>query len=78
MRVLFLVVFPILLIAGSNPKSATAVRTPKAPTIDGKLNEPEWQLAKPETDFVQLEPIEGAPPTSERKSGSCMMTKHCM
>lgn len=62
MRVLFLLFLPMLLIAGSNPKSATAVRTPKAPTIDGKLNEAEWQLAKPETDFVQLEPIEGARP----------------
>jgi hypothetical protein len=62
LRVLFLLLLPFLLIAGSNPKSATAVRTPKAPTIDGKLNEPEWQLAKPETDFVQLEPIEGARP----------------
>jgi len=62
MRLFFLMFLPIILIAGSNPKSATAVRTPKAPTIDGKLNEPEWQLAKPETDFVQLEPIEGAHP----------------
>lgn len=56
---------PVLLFAGSNPKTAVAVRTPKAPTINGVLNEPEWQLAKPITDFTQLEPVEGAQP-SER------------
>lgn len=56
---------PFLLFAGSNPKTAVTVRTPKAPTIDGVLNEPEWQLAKSITDFTQLEPVEGAQP-SER------------
>ncbi|MBI3586556.1 MAG: carbohydrate binding family 9 domain-containing protein [Ignavibacteriales bacterium] len=63
--VLSLFCVPFLLFAGSNPKTAVAVRTPKAPKIDGVLNEPEWQLAKPITDFTQLEPVEGAEP-SER------------
>lgn len=63
--VLSLCCIPFLLFAGSNPKKAEAVRAPKAPKIDGILNEPEWQLSKPITDFTQLEPIEGAEP-SER------------
>jgi hypothetical protein len=54
-----------MLIAGSNPKSAFAVRTPIPPKIDGKLNEPEWQLAKPETTFTQYAPIEGADPNEK-------------
>ncbi len=48
-------------LAGNNPKSATAVRTPVAPRIDGSLNESEWKLAKPFTDFTQQDPDEGAP-----------------
>ena len=53
------------LLAGSNPKIATAVRTPKAPRIDGILNEPEWQAAKPVIDFTQRDPYEGQPPTQK-------------
>ena len=49
------------LFAGSNPKKAIAVRTLAAPKIDGFLNEPEWKLAKPETEFTQQDPDEGAP-----------------
>jgi len=51
------------LLAGSNPKTAVAVRTSVAPKIDGILNEPEWKLAKPEKDFLQQDPDEGAPGT---------------
>lgn len=62
--------FPILIavlvcagqiLAGNNPKTAVAVRTPVAPKIDGILSEPEWKLAKPETEFTQQDPVEGAP-----------------
>jgi hypothetical protein len=49
------------LVAGNNPKRAIAVRTPKAPRIDGVLDEPEWKLAKPEREFLQQDPDEGAP-----------------
>ena len=65
MRFLLVAFLPAILLAGSNPKTAFAVRTPRAPKIDGKLNEPEWQLAKAETTFTQYEPIEGAPPNEK-------------
>jgi hypothetical protein len=65
MKHILFVFFPLLLLAGTNPKTAVASRTPKAPKIDGVLNEPEWKLAKMANDFLQLEPIEGAQP-SER------------
>lgn len=55
--------FPTLLDAGNNPKTAVAIRTPVAPRIDGVLNEPEWKLAQPVTDFTQRDPDEGAPAT---------------
>ena len=61
-RPLFVMMFvPIVLLAGSNPKKAVAVRTPVPPRIDGVLDESEWKLAKPETEFTQQDPVEGAP-----------------
>jgi hypothetical protein len=39
----------------------------EAPHIDGRLDETVWQQAEEGTDFVQLEPTEGAPP-SQRTS----------
>ena len=51
--------------AGINAKKAVAFRTPVAPKIDGLLNEPEWKLAKPITDFTQLLPMEGSEPTEK-------------
>ncbi|HEY6952852.1 MAG TPA: DUF5916 domain-containing protein [Bacteroidota bacterium] len=65
MRILFVILIPTFLVAGSNPKTAFAVRTPTPPTIDGRLNDPVWQLARPETTFTQYEPIEGAPPNEK-------------
>ncbi|MCX6134677.1 MAG: DUF5916 domain-containing protein [Ignavibacteriales bacterium] len=59
----FLLILCGSLVAGSNPKKATAVRTPVAPRIDGVLDEPEWKLAKPVKDFLQQDPDEGAPGT---------------
>jgi hypothetical protein len=60
---IFLLLVPCFAPAGSNPKTAVAVRTPVPPTIDGVLDEPEWKLAKPITDFVQFLPNEGSKPT---------------
>ena len=40
---------------------ATATRTTQVPAIDGVLDEPAWQLAKPITGFTQTEPAEGQP-----------------
>jgi hypothetical protein len=36
-------------------------------TIDGKLDEKDWGLATPASDFVQLEPKEGKPATEKTK-----------
>src|ERR1051325_9567233 len=37
-------------------KVAHAVRTPGKITLDGRLDEPEWALAEPATDFVEQQP----------------------
>ena len=42
---------------------AEAVRIDRAPKLDGNLDDPLWQLAKPVTDFRQREPHEGEPAT---------------
>ena len=57
--------FPLIVIAGSNPKSAKAVRTPSPIHVDGVLDEPEWQLTQPVSDFKQLRPIEAAEPSEK-------------
>lgn len=45
-------------------KQATALRVPSGSIrLDGRLDEQVWRLASPVTDFVQSEPVEGAPPT---------------
>jgi len=44
---------------------AEAVRVDHSPRLDGTLNDPLWQLAKPIADFLQQEPFEGQRP-SER------------
>jgi hypothetical protein len=45
-------------------KVATATRIRGGSiNIDGKLDEPLWQTAKPITDFVQKEPVEGGAPS---------------
>ncbi len=62
-KIVLMIVLPVLLHAGNNPQKAVAVRTPAAPSIDGVLNEPEWTLAQPVTDFTQRDPDEGAPAT---------------
>jgi hypothetical protein len=45
-------------------KTASAVRVSVgAIEVDGRLDEAVWRDAQPITDFVQKEPVEGAPPT---------------
>jgi hypothetical protein len=52
--------FPL---AGSSPKTITAVRTEVAPVCDGQLDEPQWKTASPVMDFTEFDPNEGALPT---------------
>ena len=48
----------------ANRKQATATRVPNGSIrIDGHLDEEVWQRVTPITDFIQKEPVEGAPPT---------------
>ncbi|MBI2620515.1 MAG: carbohydrate binding family 9 domain-containing protein [Ignavibacteriales bacterium] len=61
--VLLILLYAASLHAGSGSKRINAVRTGVAPRIDGLLNEPEWQLARPVADFLQLDPQEGSPPS---------------
>src|SRR5579859_1079483 len=44
------------------PTIAQAVRVERAPRLDGTLNDPLWQTAKPISDFHQREPHEGQAP----------------
>ena len=45
-------------------QEAHAVRVPAgAIDVDGRLDDAAWRGARPVTDFVQREPVEGAPPT---------------
>jgi hypothetical protein len=46
---------------------AIAARIPKgqSPKIDGKLNDPAWQLAPPSAGFYQREPVPGAPSSEQ-------------
>src|SRR6267154_16892 len=45
----------------SEPPTVTAVRVDHAPVVDGRLDDPEWNLAPAVTDFRQTDPDEGAP-----------------
>src|SRR5437870_3767313 len=45
----------------SEPPTVTAVRVDRAPVVDGRLDDPVWNLAPPVTDFRQTDPDEGAP-----------------
>src|SRR4051812_42594803 len=50
-------------------KRALAVRIPDGRiAVDGKLDEAEWQQAEPADGFVQQQPREGAPASSEHRS----------
>ncbi len=48
----------------ARPKRATAIRVGEDTVrVDGRLDEPLWEQAPAIDDFVQKEPVEGAPPT---------------
>lgn len=42
-------------------KKLGAVKIKNDLKIDGKLDEPEWLLAKPVGDFIQMDPVQGVP-----------------
>jgi hypothetical protein len=46
-------------------KEIEAVRINSSLHIDGKLNDAEWQLAKPSSRFIQIEPLQGHSPYFE-------------
>lgn len=56
---------PATAAAQPSTKTALATRTDRAPTIDGRMNEPIWARASVIEDFTQLRPTPGAAP-SER------------
>ncbi len=49
--------------AADPPKAINAVRISTPPVIDGILSDSCWHAAPAITDFVQFDPVEGAPPT---------------
>lgn len=53
---------PVLLAAGDVIR---AFRIEKAPKIDGRLDDEIWQSIEPFTDFKQVEPAPGAPPSEK-------------
>ncbi len=57
--------------------AAEAVRVDHAPKLDGTLNDPLWQSAKPITDFFQQEPYEGQTAT-ERTEVRILYTRHAV
>src|SRR5437870_7492397 len=46
---------------GREPPTVTAVRVDRASVMDGRLDDPAWNLAPAVTDFRQTDPDEGAP-----------------
>src|SRR6266852_4137397 len=57
--------------------SAEATHIDHAPKLDGTLNDPLWQSAKPITEFRQREPHEGEPPT-EKTEVRILYTRHAV
>lgn len=55
--------------------SANAVRVARPPKLDGTLDDPLWQQAKPIVDFFQKEPTEGKPST-EPSEVRILYTQH--
>ena len=51
-------------VEGSRPRVRIA-RTESAPVIDGRLDEPAWQTTASITNFIQVDPGEGAKPTED-------------
>src|SRR6266404_3408575 len=57
--------------------SAEATPVEHAPKLDGTLNDPLWQSAKPIMEFRQREPHEGDPPT-EKTEVRILYTRHAV
>jgi hypothetical protein len=57
--------------------SAEATPVDHGPKLDGTLNDPLWQSAKPITEFRQREPHEGEPPT-EKTEVRILYTRHAV
>src|ERR1700676_1083080 len=57
--------------------SAEAIPIDRAPKLDGTLDDPLWQSAKPITEFRQREPREGEPPT-EKTEVRILYTRHAV
>src|SRR4051794_4034274 len=60
-----------------NAPVAEAVPVDHPPRLDGSLDDPLWQKAKPITDFRQREPFEGKSPT-EKTEVRILYTKHAV
>jgi len=56
---------------------AEAERSDRAPKLDGTLDDPLWQNAKPITDFRQREPFENQPATQETEV-RILYTRHAV
>lgn len=64
MRLLFLLVFMVILVSGNaQPKGFTAIRTSQPPKIDGQLDEDVWKQAAIASDFIQYFPTAHAKAT---------------
>ena len=50
-------------VQGAEDKQVTAVYITSRMVVDGNLDEPDWSLAQPATDFIQKDPREGEPAT---------------
>jgi hypothetical protein len=56
-------------------RASKASRVERPPKLDGKLDDPEWQNAKPVTNFLQREPFEGQTP-SEKTEVRILYDRH--
>ena len=56
---------------------ANAMRVDHAPKLDGRVDDPQWKLAEPITNFAQREPYEGQPPT-ERTEVRILYTREAV
>jgi len=61
----------------SEERVAAAVRADHAPKLDGTLDDPLWQNAKPISDFRQREPFENKPATEETEV-RILYTRHAV
>src|SRR5215469_648183 len=64
-------------VSQEGPRIAEAVRVNQPPRLDGTLDDPLWQSAKPINDFRQREPHEEALPT-EKTEVRVLYTRHAV